>query len=146
MKRFFIAVALALCCAVGAQARDEVVRDVNCLPQPAQSFLSKNFKSDVSFIKIDKTLGYVTDYEVVLTDGAEIDFNRDGSWDSIDMPGSKAVPSSLVPRQISDYVAKNFPKQKIVSINKESHGYDIELQSGLDLEFDKAGQFKRIDD
>lgn len=146
MKKSLIALAIALCCAVGAQARDEVVRDVTYLPKPAQSFLTRNFKSEISFIKIDKTLGYITDYEVVLTDGTEIDFNRDGSWDNIDMPASKAVPSGLVPKQIADYVVKNFPKQKIVSIDKESHGYDIELQNGLDLVFDRAGQFKKIDD
>jgi len=146
MKKSLIALVVALCSFGAIQARDQVVRDVTLLPKAAQTFLSKNFKSDVSFIKIEKTMGYVHEYEVVLTDGTEVNFNRDGSWDNVETPGDKAVPSQIVPKAITNYVSKNFPRQHIVSIDKEKHGYDIELESGLDLVFDRAGNFKRIDD
>lgn len=148
MKKSIIALAVALCGGFAvAQASDEIVRDVNYLPQNAQTFLNENFsKKDISFIKIDKTIGFIRDYEVVLTDGTEIDFDREGNWDSIEMPKQKAVPSKIVPKAISNYVAGNYPGQHIVSIDKERHGYDIELQNGLDLVFNKAGQFKKIDD
>lgn len=146
MKKSLIALVVALCGIGAVQARDHVVRDVTLLPKTAQTFLSKNFKSDVSYIKIDKTLGYVHDYEVVLTDGTEISFEKDGNWDNVETPGDMAVPAQIVPKAISSYVAKNFPGQHIVKIDKERYGYDIELQSGLDLVFDKAGKLKRIDD
>lgn len=146
MKKSLIALVVALCSVGAVQARDQVVRDVTLLPKVAQTFLSKNFKSGVSFIKIEKTMGYLHEYEVVLTDGTEVNFNRDGSWDNVETPGDKSVPSQIVPKAITNYVSKNFPRQRIVSIDKERHGYDIELQSGLDLVFDKAGNFKRIDD
>lgn len=147
MKKSLIAFLMVALCAIAAQARDEVSRDVTTLPPTAQKFLKTYFKgTDVSFIKIEKTLGYTTEYEAVLVDGTEIDFDRDGSWEKVEMPKTKAVPSSLVPKAIAQYVDKNFSGQKIVSIEKESRTYEVELQSGLELIFDRAGNFKRIDD
>lgn len=146
MKKFILALIVSLCGVGVAQARDEIVRDTNYLPLAAQTFLANNFKSEVSFIKIEKTLGFVQEYEVVLTDGTEINFDRSGNWDNVETSDRKAVPSKIVPKAIANYVAKNFKGQKIVSIDKERYGYDVELSSGLDLEFDKTGNFRRIDD
>lgn len=146
MKKSILALLIVALCSIGATAAEVIVRDVASLPQTAQKFLTSNFKkANVSFIKIDKTLGIVRDYEVVLTDGTEIDFDSDGVWDKIEMPGTKSVPSAIVPQSIASYVSKNYPGQRIVSIDKERHSYDVELQGGLDLVFDRAGNFKRID-
>lgn len=146
MKKSLIALLMVAICAISAQARDEISRDVTILPKAAQSFLKSNFKAPVSFIKIDKTLGHVNDYEVVLTDGVEIDFDNDGSWDKIETPADLSVPTSIIPKVITAYVAKNFPGQNIVSIEKERRTYEVELRNGVDLIFDRSGNFKRIDD
>ncbi len=147
MKKTLVALIMVVVCAVAVQARDEVYRDISVLPQTAQKFIRSNFKkSDISFVKVDKTLGFTRDFEVVFTDGTEIDFDSDGAWDKIEMPPSKGVPSTVVPKAIAQYVSKNFPGQKIVSLDKESRTYEVELQSGLDLVFDRAGNFKRVDD
>jgi hypothetical protein len=34
----------------------------------------------------------------------------------------------------------------ITKINKEYHGYEIELANGLDLNFDRSGNFMGMDD
>lgn len=147
MKKSIIALLMVAVCSLATQARDEIYRDLSVLPQTAQAFIQKNFKkSGVSFIKVEKTLGFTQDYEVVFTDGTEIDFDSDGVWDKIEMPRSKEVPASLVPNAIAQYVSKNYPRQKIISIDKESRTYEIELQNGMDLIFDRAGNFKKIDD
>ncbi len=146
MKKFLLLVAVAVAGCFAAQAKDEYVRDVNYLPQTAKSFIEQHFKTaDVSFIKLDKTLGKVTEYEVVFQDGTEIDFDGKGNWDNIEMPVKKSVPKAIVPAEIAKYVGKNYPNQRIVSIDKDRSGYEIELQNGVDLKFNKAGQFKRID-
>ncbi|MCM1310143.1 MAG: PepSY-like domain-containing protein [Bacteroides sp.] len=147
MKKNLIILLMLALCTLAAQARETIHRDIAALPATAQKFIQSNFKnSAVSFIKVDSTLGFTTEYEVVFTDGTEIDFDSAGTWDKIEMPRNKAVPSALVPKAIADYVNKNFSGQKIVSIDKESRSYDIELSSGLDLVFDRAGNFKKIDD
>ena len=59
---------------------------------------------------------------------------------------TKAVPASLVPAAIANYVKGNFPGTFIEKIDKERYGYEIELSNDLDLKFDKKGNLKRIDD
>lgn len=137
---------VALAGAFGAQAKDQYVRDVKYLPQSAQTFIDQHFKSgEVSVIKLDKTLGKVTEYEVIMQDGTEISFDRHGNWDNVEMPVKKSVPKTIVPAEIAKYVSTNYPNQRIVSIDKERSGYEVELQNGIDLKFNKAGQFKQFD-
>lgn len=146
MKKYLLLLAVTFAGCFAAQAKDQFVRDVNYLPQTAKSFIDQHFNgADISVIKLDKTLGKVTDYEVIMQDGTEIGFDRNGNWDNIEMPVRKSVPKAIVPAEIAKYVAKNYPNQRIVSIDKERSGYEIELQNGVDLKFNKAGQFRRID-
>ena len=146
MKKVLFALVAVIICLSCGQARDYITNDINALPKIAQQFLSENFSSKVSHIKVDKELGYTKDYEVVLTDGTEIDFNRDGSWDKVEMPRGVKLPSSITPKGISDYVGKNFPGQIIESIDKERRSYEVELSNGLELIFDLSGNFLRYDD
>ena len=53
---------------------------------------------------------------------------------------------TLLPKGIRNFVAKQQPGQRIVGIDKERSGYDVELTNGIDLKFNKAGQFIRYDD
>lgn len=57
-----------------------------------------------------------------------------------------AVPAALIPATIAQYVATNFAGQVITKIDKERHGYEIELSSGMDLKFNKGGAFMGFDD
>lgn len=145
MKKLLLTAVMAIA-SIGLISADDFTRDVNVLPAQAQQFLTQYFKARVSHIKVDKTLGRVNDYEVVLSDATEIDFGHDGSWDKIEMPRGQAVPSAIIPKAITDYVAKNYSGQKITAIDKERNSYEIELQNGIDLVFDRSGNFKRIDD
>ncbi len=146
MKKLLLAVIGIVFGLSVAEARDQIVRDTETLPSAAREFLSKNFKSPVSFIKLDKTLGYVKDYEVVLTDGTEIDFDNSGNWESVESPSDKPVPSAIMPKTLTDYVKRVFKGQRIISVEKKRNKYEVELSGGLDLEFDRAGNFKKLDD
>lgn len=128
-----------------AQARDIISRNINDLPSSAQTMLKKHFsKQKVNHIKIDKKILGQTEYDVILNDGTEIEFNHQGEWKDIDR-GATAVPNALIPKAITDYVNRNYKGNKIVAIEKSSHKYEIELSNGLDLEFDRAGNFIKID-
>ena len=50
---------------------------------------------------------------------------------------------AIVPQQIRDYVTKNYPKNKIVAIDRDRRDYEVELDNGLDLKFDL--KFRLID-
>ena len=127
-------------------ARDEVTRDANVLPEQAKNILKTHFpKIHINHIKVDKHTFGGDDYDVVLNDGTELDFDNKGNLKEIDC-GASAVPATLILKPIRDYVANNFSGQKIVTLDINSNYYDIELSNGVDLVFDRAGNFKKIDD
>ena len=56
------------------------------------------------------------------------------------------VPAAIVPAAIQQYVSAHFRGQVITKVDKERHGYDIELSNGMDLKFNRGGAFMGIDD
>ena len=145
-KRFLFALVAIVGMSAAAYARDTYSHDASVLPEAARTVLSKNFKSEVSVVKIDKDFGRVSEYEVILTDGTEITFDRNGNWDNVEVKSSASVPSAFVPSGIAEYVRTNLSGTRIVGIDKERSGYDVELSNGAELKFNKNGQFVRYDD
>lgn len=146
MRRFILTAVVSVLAAVSAFAADLYSRDVSTLPKAARATLTNNFKAKVSLIKIDKDFGRISDYEVILTDGTEVGFDRNGNWNNVEVRQNGSVPSGFVPKAIQDYVKRNHKGRRIVGIEKEGGGYDVELSDGVEMKFDKAGNFKRYDD
>ena len=115
------------------------------LPVAAQTFLETHF-SDLSRLSIIKEEdGREVEYEVKYADLTEVNFDKNGNWEKVERQGV-AVPDAIIPATILSYVKANFPEGNfIVEIDKERNGYEVKLNSGLDLEFDRNGNFIRID-
>ena len=145
VKKLLIMIVAVLGISTAAMAKDTYARDASVLPKAAQTMIANNFKANVSVVKIESDFGRVSEYEVVLTDGTEISFDRDGNWDNVEV-GEGSIPKAFIPQAIADYVKANQPGQKIVGIEKERHGYDVELSNGIEMKFDKNGKFQRYDD
>lgn len=146
MKRLILILAAALGIGLAASARGNYAHDASVLPEAARTTIANNCKAKVSLVKIDKSLGRVDEYEVILTDGTEITFDRNGNWKSVETAKNKQVPDAFVPKTIKTFVSKNHGGTKIVGLEKERHGYDVELSNGIDMKFDKNGNFVRYDD
>ena len=143
MRFFFLALALTLF-SVSLSARDEIISEQQ-LPAAAKTFVKQYFKNrTVSLAKKDVDPGS-TSYDVVLNSGTKIEFNAKGEWKEVDCAPA-AVPAALIPAAIVKYVKANYANLKIVKIERETTGYDIELSNDVDLQFDKQGNFLRIDD
>ncbi len=111
------------------------------LPAAAKTFVKTHFKGQtITYAEKD-----ATSYECRLSNGTEIDFDRKGNWGTVESNSKQAIPSSLVPQAIQQYVKAKYPKQVITKIDKERYGYEIELSNNLDLKFTKKGQFIGID-
>ena len=128
-----------------ASARTTVSRNANDLPAKARTMLAANFgKTGINHIKIEhKTFGG-REYDVILNDGTEVEFNSDGEWTEVDC-GSRAVPAKLILPDIARYVKKNYPSSTIVQIEVDRKSYKIELDNGIDLKFGRDGRFLKID-
>ena len=144
-RRFLVAVIAIVGISAISWAGDKYAHDASVLPKSAQTTLEKNFKSKVSVVKIDKDFGRISEYEVVMTDGTEITFDRDGNWKDVEVNVSKAVPSGFVPAGVSNYVKSNQKGQRIVGIEKTRGGYEVELSNGVEMKFDKQGNFLKFD-
>lgn len=79
-------------------------------------------------------------YKVKLNDGTLLRFTHQCDWILVECEHSTiygAVPSSIVPEQITAYVVANFPNNHIDEIEKENLGWEIELDNDHDIKFDQ---------
>lgn len=144
MKKIILTL-LLIVAGFGAANADKYTIDRSQLPESAQEFLTKYFpKSKVGMIKVDRDLLKKTDYDVKLVNGTKIEFNNAGKWTSVDCQ-TREVPQDLILEPIRNYVAKNFPDVKIVKIEKDLVGFDVELSDGVEVKFDRLGNFKSVD-
>ena len=145
MKKFLVAIVAIIAIAITANAGETFSRDASVLPKAAQTILADNFKAKVSMIKIDKDFGRVSEYEVILTDGSEVTFDHNGNWKEVEVSLKNSVPSFFVPKSVSEYIKKTHSGQKIVGIEKNRSGYEVELTNGIDLKFNNQGLFLKYD-
>ncbi len=116
------------------------------LPAKAQEFINAHFSDrTISTVFVDKDL-FDTDYEVIFTDGTDIDFDKDGDWTSVDMKNGEAVPTSAIPSGINSYVSSKHSNAYVVDMDQERREYKVELNNQIEIVFDKSGNFKRYDD
>ena len=115
------------------------------LPKSAQNFIVTYFnEADIAFVKVGKD-GLHNEYEVQLNSGVEIEFNHKGELKEIDCR-LQPVPEGIVPAVIVGYVESHFSNAFIVKYKIERRGQKVELNNSLELEFDKNGNFLRLDD
>ncbi len=146
MKKLICSLLVLLSAVFAVSAKDTYTHNVSVLPVAARTTLKNNFKADVNHIKIDKTLGRVSEYDVILNDGTEITFDSDGNWKDIEMGPTTSVPKKFVPEAIVNYVKQYQPKAIITGIEKERGGYQVDLSNGVEMKFNSEGKFLKYDD
>ncbi|MFP8895856.1 MULTISPECIES: PepSY-like domain-containing protein [Chryseobacterium] len=126
-------------------AQDRAIT-ANQLPKTAKNFLAIHFKGiPVNSAIEDREIYGVDEYKVYLTNGMKMEFDSSGNWKEVDGKHQK-IPYGFIPASIRNYSTKNFPNTYIIKIEKKRWSYKAELSNGLELEFDRNGNFKKIDD
>ena len=142
MKRIltiFAALAFSLACT----AEDRPVLS-DQLPTAAKTFIKTNFPdAEISYATVDDDL-VTPDYEVVLSNGARIQFSNDGALEKIECRAG--VPDQVVPVQIREYVATYYSGAVIVEYEIAKRRYEIGLSNGLDLKFNTKFNVVELDD
>lgn len=109
------------------------------LPATIQSYISTHF-SKQTITKAEKDL---KEYEVELSDQTELKFNNQTEIIKID--GKTALPESVIPKKIADYVKTNYADQFITGWETEWQHQEVQLNNGVELEFTMKDEFVRID-
>ena len=137
----FILLAFVMTMSMPVMSDNDRVITFDQLPAPAQAMLKQHFGDKVPLvITADRS-----DFNVMYQSGEKVEFDKKGNWREIECKRS-SVPEALVPEQIKAAVKKSFPGTTIQKIDRDRRGYDVELDNGLDLEFNKKFQMVEIDD
>ena len=131
---------------LSCESSDRVAVEFGQLPSKAQSFIKTHFPDKtISIIFHDKDM-FDKDYEVVFEDTSTVVFNSKGEWTEIEVKAEPGVPTNAIPTTIANYVTAKHPTTFIIKINRDRRDYEVELRNGLDLVFDKNGNFLRYED
>ena len=142
MKKYLLMlVAFVLTMSMPMMADNDKVITFDQLPQTAQKLLKTNFADKVPLvITVDWD-----DYKVMYQSGEKVEFDKKGNWKELDCKTS-AVPTALIPEQIKAHVKATFPGTTIIKLDRDRRGYDVKLNNGLELEYNKQFQVVDIDD
>ena len=113
------------------------------LPKDAQLFIAQHFPDQEIIQVVKERDDLKTGYDVYLSDGFNLDFDKKGNI--IGVEGTSKLPDSVVPAKILAYVQANYPDSFIRDWELDDRGQEVTLSNGMDLKFDKEGNFIRID-
>lgn len=126
-------------------AYDDKPIEVSEMPKAAQQFIQRHFANQSVAVAKMETDFMAKSYDVIFTNGDKVEFDRKGKWTNVDCEHSQ-VPQEVIPVAIQKYVAKHYPEAKVLKIElTDRKGYDVELNNGLEVEFDKNFKVREID-
>ena len=126
-------------------AYDDKPIEVSEMPKAAQQFIQRHFANQSVAVAKMETDFMAKSYDVIFTNGDKVEFDRKGKWTNVDCEHSQ-VPQEVIPIAIQKYVSKHYPEAKVLKIDlTDRKGYDVELNNGLEVEFDKNFKVREID-
>ncbi len=135
-------VAIALTVSLISCAKDEVI-PVSELPAEMKVYISTHFPSNTILQVVKDVDGLTKTYDVLLSERISLEFNR--QKEIIDIDSEIALPNSVIPEQIRQYVTANYPSNVITDWELDDRNQQVQLNNGLDLKFNMNGDFLRID-
>jgi hypothetical protein len=125
-----------------AKADEDRPIQVNELPKKAQELIQQHFsKQSISYAKVEQDF-WDKNYDVIFVNGNKIEFDKNGKWEKVDCKYTE-VPSAIIPKQILEYLKKEYPQAKVLQIERNSRGYEVELNNKLEIKFNH--QFKVVE-
>jgi hypothetical protein len=121
----------------------EEILPTSDLPGDIQTYINTHFPTHTIVQIIKDRDGMTKTYDILLSDNVGLEFNR--KYEIIDIDGITQLPNSVIPDKILQYVATNYPSNFITDWELDDRNQQIELDNGLDLEFNMDGDFLRID-
>jgi hypothetical protein len=122
--------------------KEEIISSLD-LPVEINSYISTHFpnKSILQVIK-DKD-GLIKSYDILLNENVSLEFNRKN--EIIDIDANTKLPDSVIPDKILQFVALKYAANFVTDWQLDGNNQQVELDNGLDLEFNIKGEFLRID-
>ena len=145
---FFISIFMVFSAVAADGSTNDVGKPIPFAQLPAKAirFYKDHFvQADVSSVILFSKFFSKKGYTVYMKDGGKVEFDATGDWEKVKMI-AQAVPEKIVPAGIGEYVKASFPNEFIKELKKKKGKFEVELSNGLEIEFNRQGQFLRIDD
>lgn len=147
MKRIVLFLTLFLGCIAWAFSDHNKNIETSRLPLSATTFIQKHFPSTSIRQAVEESECKKKSYTVWLENGIEIEFDRQGEWEEINSTPTLGIPDAIIPERILSYVRQQYPQNKITDIEKRKKGdYEIELDNGIEITFNRYFEVTDIDD
>lgn len=145
MKKILFALAAIFALGISnASADNDKLVKKSDLPVQAQQFIDSHFENvKITYAKLERDL-FERSYEVVLADGAKLEFTSRGDWKEVDCRYGE-VPAPIVPQAIREYVNNNYPGEKILKVERDRGYYELKLSNRYELTFNKDYNIVDID-
>ena len=120
------------------------------LPKNATDYIAKHFNGyEINFFEKDRDVLDV-DYTVYVRNGKQsykLEFDKKGNVTDIESESrGLALPQSVLPANVVQYVKGAFPNAKVTEWSKDGNKQLVELNNDMELVFTAKGKFLRIDD
>jgi uncharacterized protein YxeA len=120
------------------------------LPKNATDYIAKHFNGyEINFSEKDRDVLDV-DYTVYVRNGKQsykLEFDKKGNVTDIESESrGLALPQSVLPANVVQYVKGAFPNAKVTEWSKDGNKQLVELNNDMELVFNAKGKFLRIDD
>ncbi len=145
MKKWTILFVSMLVMSVTVWAGNDKPIQISEMPKAAQQFIQKHFANQTVAVAKVETEFMDKNYDVIFTNGDKVEFNKKGQWTNVDCKHTQ-VPVEVIPVAIQKYVSQHYLGAKVVKIEvTDRKGYEVDLNNGFDIEFDKKMNVIEID-
>ena len=110
----------------------------------AQNFMQRHFNGVEIKEIICEHRASLSQFEVSLKGGITLQFDRNGICTEVRCKKS-AVPDAVMPDEIVRQIKAQFPGQFVMKYEHDSRIYDIELNDGTELTFNRAMRLIDVD-
>lgn len=121
----------------------ETVMTEGDVPSSIKTYITTHFASHNVLQYLKDKEGTKLTYDITLSEGVFLEFNR--KKEIIDIESNNALPQSVIPTKIAEYVSQNFSSNYIKSWELDDKNQKVTLDNNIELEFTQAGDFLRID-
>jgi len=140
IKKSLIATAIVF--SLSSCDKEEIILSSD-LPSEITSYISTHFPNNTITQVIKDRDGLAKTYDILLSENVSLEFNR--KKEIIDIDGITQLPNSVIPEKILQYVTTNYLSNFITDWELDDKNQQVQLDNGLDLEFNMKGDFLRID-
>lgn len=123
---------------------NETLLSLNEIPAEVLAYKETHFPDNNIIRAIKEVEVKGTSYELYLEGRFELEFND--RLEIVEIDGVTRLPDSVIQQAILDYASQNYAGFFITDWELEGAIQTVELNNGIELEFDLDGNFIRVDD